>query len=95
MITEEFENKIWIYFQTNLSPRTRKEYWNIIKNFDDVQSISSFYTAPVGYEYLVVLTICVDGNMTTFDSHKLADTLEHEINKLNKIYSTTIHVNPI
>lgn len=84
-----------ILMDKSLDEDTKDLILNIIKNFDDVQSISSFYTAPVGYEYLVVLTICVDGNMTTFDSHKLADTLEHEINKLNKIYSTTIHVNPI
>ena len=43
----------------------------------------------------VVLTICVDGNMSTFDSHALADNLENEISNLNEIYSTTIHVNPV
>lgn len=84
-----------VLMDKSLDEDTKDLILNIIKNFDDVQSIASFYTSPVGYEYLVVLTICVDGNMTTFDSHKLADTLEHEINKLNKIYSTTIHVNPI
>ena len=44
---------------------------------------------------MVVLTICVDGNMSTFDSHALADNLENEISNLNEIYSTTIHVNPV
>ena len=34
MISSKFENEIWIYFQTNLRPRTRKEYWNVIKSFD-------------------------------------------------------------
>ena len=26
MISDEFNSKIWIYFETNLKPRTRKEY---------------------------------------------------------------------
>lgn len=34
MISNKFQNEIWIYFQTNLSARTRKEYWNVVKNFD-------------------------------------------------------------
>ena len=34
MISVKFEDEIWIYFQTNLSSRTRKEYWNIVKDFD-------------------------------------------------------------
>ena len=34
MISVKFEDEIWIYFQTNLSPRTRKEYWNVVRDFD-------------------------------------------------------------
>lgn len=36
MISRKFEDEIWIYFQTNLSPRTRKEYWNVVRNFDKI-----------------------------------------------------------
>ena len=34
MISDEFNSKIWIYFETNLKPRTRKEYWKIVSDFD-------------------------------------------------------------
>ncbi len=34
MISAKFEDEIWIYFQTNLSTRTRKEYWNVVRDFD-------------------------------------------------------------
>ena len=33
--------------------------------------------------------------MSTFDSHALADSLEKDITKLDKIYKTIIHVNPM
>ena len=33
--------------------------------------------------------------MTTFKSHELADSLEKDINSLDKVYNTIIHVNPI
>ena len=52
-------------------------------------------STPVGYQYVVVLTIYVDGNMTTFESHKLADNLEKDVTKLDKIYKAIVHVNPI
>lgn len=78
-----------------LDEDTKDLILNIVKNYDDVQKISNFYTTPVGYQYMVVLTICVDGNMSTFNSHELADNLENEITRLDKIYSTVIHVNPI
>ena len=78
-----------------LDEDTKDLILNIVQNYDDVQKISNFYTTPVGYQYMVVLTICVDGNMSTFNSHELADNLENEITRLDKIYSTVIHVNPI
>ena len=36
MISDKFKNTIWIYYETNLKARTRKEYWNVVKNFDKV-----------------------------------------------------------
>lgn len=78
-----------------LDEDTKDLILNIVRNFEDVQNIQHFYTSPVGYQYIVVLTICVDGNMSTFDSHSLANNLEKEINRLDKIYDTTIHVEPI
>ena len=38
----------------------------------------------------------MDGNLTTFESHEIADKLEKEITKkIDEIYLTVIHVNPI
>ena len=43
-----------------------------------------------------MMIIFVDGNLSTFASHKIADDLEKEINKrIDEIYLTVIHVNPI
>lgn len=67
----------------------------ITKNYNEIKKVSHFFTTPVGYQYMVFLTISVDGNMSTFDSHKLADELEEEITRLDKVYHTIIHVNPI
>ena len=66
-----------------------------VKNYKEIQKIDHISSAPVGYQYIVVLTISVDGNMSTFESHKLADNLEKDITSLEKVYNTIIHVNPI
>lgn len=84
-----------ILMDKSLDEDTKDLILNIIKNYSNIKTVASFYTTPVGYQYMVVLTICVDGNMSTFDSHELADTIENEINNLDKIYSTIIHVNPV
>ncbi len=64
-------------------------------SYKDIKKIDDISSTPVGYQYIVVLTIYVDGNMSTFNSHNLADSLEKDITKLEKVFKTIIHVNPI
>ncbi len=68
---------------------------NLTKNYPEIQQIDNVSSSPVGYKYVIVLTIFVDGNMSTFESHSLADKLEKDINSLDNVYRTIIHVNPI
>ena len=73
------------------------KYDKIIDNLKnkDIKDISDIKSTPVGDKYVIVLTIYVDGNMKTFDSHKLADNLEKDVNKLEKVYRTIVHVEPV
>lgn len=63
--------------------------------YENIKSVENIASAPVGYKYIVFVTICVDGNISTFQSHKLADDLENDIKKLDKVYDAIVHVNPV
>lgn len=78
----------------SIDANTQDIIFTLAKNYKDIIKIDNVSSSPVGYQYIVVLTIFVDGNMSTFDSHTLADNLEKDINSLDKIYKTIIHVNP-
>ena len=68
----------------------------IIKNHPEIKKVQHFNSTPVGFKYQISFTIFVDGNLTTFESHEIANTLEKEIaEKIEEIYLTIIHVNPI
>lgn len=79
----------------SLDTETTDLILNLSRTYKGIKKIDGISSTPVGYQYVVVFTIYVDGNMTTFDSHKLADNLENDINKLDKIYKTIIHVHPV
>lgn len=79
-----------------VSDETREKVYEIIKRHGEVKGIMHFNSTPVGYKYQISFTIFVDGSMSTFDSHKIADILEKEIdNEIEEIYLTVIHVNPV
>lgn len=74
---------------------TKREVLAIIKKYPEVKKIQHFNATPVGYLYQISFTIFVDGNLSTFESHDIANKLEEEISALDDIYVTIIHVNPI
>ena len=84
-----------VLMDISIDEKTKEIILDIVHNYKDIQNIDEISSSPVGYQYLVVLTIYVDGNMSTFESHKLADHLENDVTSLEKVYKAIVHVNPI
>ena len=79
-----------------ISIETKNEVYKVIKKHKEIKRINHFNATHVGYQYQISFTIFVDGNMSTYNSHKIANDLEKEIDsKFPEIYLTVIHVNPI
>ena len=84
-----------VLMDISIDDKTKDLILDIAHSYSEIKEIENIVSTPVGDKYLVFLTICLDGNMSTFESHKLADSLENTINGLDKIYKTVVHVNPV
>lgn len=84
-----------ILIDTSIDVTTQEVILNLTTKYEEIKKVDNISSSPVGYKYIVFVTICVDGNMTTFNSHKLADKLEKDICELDKVYRAIVHVNPI
>lgn len=93
--TKLFKESYDILMDKAMSNETKDKVLKIIDRHKEVLKINHFNATPVGYQYQISFTIYVDGNMTTHDSHAIANALEREIEKeISEIYLTVIHVNP-
>ena len=85
-----------VLMDKSISIETKNEVYEIIDRHKEVKKVIHFNSTPVGYKYQISFTIYVDGNMSTFDSHDIANKLEKEIIKeIEEIYLVIVHVNPI
>ncbi len=85
-----------ILMDKTMPVEVKEKVLDIIKNHKEVYKINHFNSTPVGYRYYISFTIFVDGNLSTFDSHEIANKLEEEIDeKVPEIYLSVIHVNPM
>ena len=85
-----------VLMDKSISIETKNKVLDIIKEEKQVKKVIHFNSTPVGYKYQISFTIYVDGNMSTFDSHEIANSLEEKIvDKVEEIYLVVIHVNPM
>ncbi len=84
-----------VLMDISVDDKTKDLILDIAHSYAEIKKVEDIVSTPVGDKYLVFLTISVDGNMSTFASHELADNLENTINGLDKIYKTVVHVNPL
>lgn len=84
-----------VLMDMSLDEKTKEYILDLVAEHENINNVSNLYAIPTGYHYVVILTISVDGNMSTFDSHQLADHLEKDIEDLEKINKAIIHVNPV
>ena len=85
-----------VLMDKSMDKSTERKVKKIIHNHPEVLKLNHFNSTPVGYRYQISFTIFVDGNLSTFDSHDIANSLEREIEKeIPEIYLTVIHVNPM
>ena len=84
-----------VLMDISLDEKTKEIIMDLAHSYKEIQKLDEISSTPVGHQYVVVLIIYVDGNMSTFKSHELADQLELSVSGLDKIYRAIVHVEPI
>lgn len=84
-----------VLMDISIDENTKDIILDLVHNYKEIKSVESIYSTPSGYKYIIILTISVDGNMSTFDSHNLADSLERDIKLLDNVANAIIHVEPV
>jgi cation diffusion facilitator family transporter len=91
-----FKESYDVLMDKSMNTETKEKVYALIKNHQEVVKVNHFNATPVGYQYQISFTIFVDGKLSTFESHDIANKLEREIEKnIPEIYLSVIHVNPI
>ncbi len=84
-----------VLMDISLDSTNNETIMEIAKTYKEIKGVDSIYSTPSGYKYVVFVTIAVDGNLTTFESHNIADSLENDLKRLDKISDAIVHVNPV
>lgn len=83
-----------VLMDISIDEKTKDLVLDIIHSYKDIKKVESISSSPVGAQHIIFITVCLDGNMTTFESHSLANSIEETVSKLDNVYKTIVHVEP-
>ena len=84
-----------VLMDISIDEKTRNLILDLANSYKDILKVDELYSTPIGDKYIIFITIFVDGNISTFDSHNLADSLEQDVSKLENVDKAIVHVNPM
>mgnify|MGYP004523468721 FL=1 len=84
-----------VLMDISVDEKTKNLISDIIYSYKDIKSIQSISSSPVGNQYIIFITICLDGNLSTFESHNLANKVEIDVGNLDNVYKAIVHVEPV
>ena len=84
-----------VLMDISIDDKTKALILDIVHTYKEIKKVEDIVSTPVGDKYLVFITISVDGNLSTFKSHELANDLEETVNNIEKVYKTVVHVEPL
>ncbi len=91
-----FKESYNVLMDISLDLKTKKEIIKTALKIKNVLKVSDVNSVSVGYKFVIILTISVDGNLTTFKSHEIANLVEKSIlEKFDNIKEVFIHIHPI
>lgn len=84
-----------VLMDVSVDEKTKDLILDIIHTYTEIKKIESISSSPVGSQHMIFITVCLDGNMSTFESHSLANSIEETVTKLDNVYKTIVHVEPV
>lgn len=91
-----FKESYNVLMDISLDLETQEKIMKIILKDKNIIKIDDLHSVSIGYKYIVVLTISVDGNLSTFNSHEVANNIEKRITKrFDNVKEVFVHINPI
>lgn len=91
-----FKESYNVLMDISLDLDTNEKIKEIVLKNKNVLNIEKIHSVSIGYKYIVVLTINMNGRLNTFKSHQVANKIEELIKKkFDIVEDVFVHINPL
>ncbi|PKM52269.1 MAG: cation transporter [Firmicutes bacterium HGW-Firmicutes-7] len=89
-----FTDAYSVLMDTTVNPTLMSQMAEILNQIPGVDHIDAIISKPIGLNFLLIVKVSIDANLTVFEGHEISDKIKSELMKLNNIEDVVVHVNP-
>lgn len=90
-----FNSSYKVLMDTNMDRLLRSEIMSAVSSIAGIDHIDDLTAKPVGINYIIIIKVSVNGNMTVNESHSIAARIRESVRKLKKVSDVVVHINPV
>lgn len=88
-----FSSAYSVLMDTNIDPALMNEFSDLVEDVEGVDHIDAITAKPVGLNFLLIVKISVDANMTVYDGHKVAHRVRKILEQIDHVEEVIVHIN--
>jgi cation diffusion facilitator family transporter len=89
-----FTSSYTVLMDTNIDTIIKEKMELELLKVDEIDNVDSINSKPVGLNFLLIVKISVNPNMTVFEGHEVAEKSINILMSFNNIDDVLVHVNP-
>jgi len=88
-----FLSAYYVLIDTDINDSLKEKIIKVINECNNC-TLDSIKSSPVGVNYILLMEISVDEDISLEEAHSIAENIKKEVCKVEKIVDAIIHVNP-
>lgn len=88
-----FFSAYYVLIDTDINDALKEKITSVINESNSCR-LDSIKARPIGVNYILLMEISVEENITLEEGHEIAENIKREVCKIEKIVDAIVHVNP-
>ncbi len=84
-----------VLMDRTLDTKLTTQMRDTINRVDGVAHLDSLVSKPLGVNYLLIVKVSIDGNLSVFDGHNIAAEIKKQLLQFDLIDEAIVHLNPV
>ena len=89
-----FASSYYVLMDTSIDKVLKEDVLKVIEGVNGVDHVDSVTAKPIGVDFIVIVKVSINGEMTVNESHRIAARIKEKVKCCKNVGDVVVHINP-